>query len=550
MNSRISPTLSFENVTLGALIADLGPHTVSTLGHHDGSRIVTSTDFFDTFEDLDESPGTLLLAPSVSGIPTGTVSVLAERAAALGYAAIAIKCHANKAETYGAIAEASGIPFLLVSEKIGWRLFDALLAQLLGEQRSTDDAHRDRGAEPLFALANELAGAYGGSVTVEDLGRQIIAFSSVPGQLIDPLRTQGILTRRAEDSPLSDDQYRAVLRSADPIKYPQFGDEAPRIVCAIRAGTLPLGTIWAIDASGDAPLTQGQADRIQAAASIAASHMLDDLRVRRATQIPREDRLRTLLAGSDVTGSELTELGISEEIGATLLAFAPGDTQSHYSPAQLCSTVQRHLAPHRPEAVSVVRGSRAYALVSRDQSRSAVDIASSLLPVIDRLVGAGVRVAVPGVAHGAGEVAALRDLADRLIDTAAHHPKEVRDRVLTAESMRPFLLFERAAALFESSPELRSGAVDQLSRTDPRSAEALLAWCSAFGNIARAARELGVHENTIRNRLHRVEEQYGIRLDDADTLLGTWLQLRSVPGGGSTPRAARREVPLPGGHSS
>lgn len=530
MSAAISLIEPVENVTLGELLLALGPNTVTLLGRGDTKLTVRGTDFYDVLEELREDPDTLLLAPSAAEMPAAHIAALAERAAQQRYSAIAVKCHEGDVATYTAIAEASGVPILRVSDRLSWRLFDAYIAQLLGEQHHAEDTHRDRGAEPLFALTNELAEFFGGSVTIEDLGRRIIAYSSVPGQLIDTHRTQGILTRRVPESPLNDDQYRTVLRSDEAVKYPRIDDEEPRVTIAIRAGALPLGTVWAIDASGNAPLTDEQARRIRAAAVIAASHMLDDIRVRKATQIPREDRLRTLLDGTDVMGSELAELGITEERGAALLAFSPPKAELPTVPAQLRSTVQRHLELYRPEAVSVVRGGRVYALVANDATAAATSLAEPLLPILDRLIGPWVLVTAPGVAHRSAEVAPLRNLADRLFDTASRMPREqmaVTDRVLTVESLRPMLVFERATAMFADSPELRSQELERMVDEDPQIAETLRVWCAAFGNIAQTARLLGVHENTARYRIRRAEEKYGLDLADPDALLVTWLQLRA-----------------------
>ncbi|WP_244303209.1 PucR family transcriptional regulator [Leucobacter coleopterorum] len=288
--------------------------------------------------------------------------------------------------------------------------------------------------------------------------------------------------------------------------------------------------MWAIDASGDAPLTDEQARRIRAAAVVAASHMLDDFRVRKATQIPREDRLRTLLDGTNVMGSELAELGMTEERGATLLAFSHPQAELPTVPAQLRSTVQRHLELYRPEAVSVVRGGRVYALVANDPTTVATSLAEPLIPILDRLIGPGVLVTAPGVAHRSAEVAPLRDLADRLFDTAARGAMlstGIADRILTVESLRPLLVFERAAAVFAESPELRSRELDRMLNEEPQLAETLRVWCGSFGNIAQTARALGIHENTARYRLRRAREKYGVDLTDPDFLLATWLQLRA-----------------------
>ncbi|RGE19164.1 PucR family transcriptional regulator [Leucobacter sp. wl10] len=546
MDRVFSPSLDDIGLPLDELLEELGPQTATRLGPP-SSTVVRATEFHEALEELPEQPGTLLLAPSAVHAPDAGLARLAERAAALDYAGIAVKCRERDAERLAALSADTGTPFLRVGERVSWHLFDAMLAQLLGEQRHSEDTHRDRGAEPLFALANELAEFFGGSVAIEDLGRRIIAYSSVPGQVIDRLRTQGILTRRVPDSPFNDDQYRTVLRSRTPVKYPRLDDEEPRVAFAIHAGTLPLGSIWAIDASGTGPLTPEQDARMRAAAALAASSMLDDLRVRRATQQPREDRLRTMLDGHDIVGSEFAELGLSEERGAALLAFAFEHDGRSPVLAQLRSTVHRHLALHRPETVTAVRSGLVYALVEQQTARSATELVEPLLPVVDRLVGPGVRVALPGVARHPVDVAPLRALSERLFDiTSADTGRAAgADRLFTVEALRPALVFERAAALFADEPVLRSPALARMAHEDVAVAETLAAWCGCFGNVARTARRLGVHENTVRYRLRRAEEHYGVSLLDADSLLVAWLQLRSGErrtslGSGSSPGAEPR----------
>ena len=189
--------------------------------------------------------------------------------------------------------------------------------------------------------------------------------------MIDALRTHGILARQVPASPYNDDQYRTVLRSDRPVKYPRLGEEEPRVAFAIRAGALPLGSIWAIDASGEGPVTPQQDERMRRASALASAHLLDDLRVHATNQRPREDRLRTLLTGIDLTGTEFAELGIPEERGAALLGFdLPGAGPTAI--AQLRSTVIRHLVLHRPDVVAVAHRGRVYTLFAASDVDEAV----------------------------------------------------------------------------------------------------------------------------------------------------------------------------------
>lgn len=538
----MEPALSLSeparSLRLGELVDHLGPRTVTALGALNVNVPVLGTEFYDAMDELPDQAGVLLIVPSGSTIDVTELAALAAEAAELRHAALALKCTDENAQTIAAIAETSGIPILRVVERVGWRLFEALVGGLLGEQRSSESARPEHGAEPLFALANELTGHFGGSVAIEDLGRRIVAYSSVPGQLIDSLRTRGILARRVPESPFNDDQYRSVIRSDMPIKYPQLDDELPRIACAIRAGALPLGTIWAIDASGEGPLTAAQVEHVQRAAGIAAGHMLDDIRVSEAGQAPREELLRTMLSGRGVAGSELAELGIPEERGATLLAFDPGANEHPTALAQLRTTVQRHLALHRPEAATVVRRGRVYALISSEEPAALARITDPLLPILDRLIGsergAGISIALPGRTHRVGGVAELRECADWLFDTAARSATPWADRVLTVDALRPQLLLSRVGDMFAAAPALLDPRLAALEREQPAVADALLWWCESFGNVTRAAAGAGVHENTIRYRLRKAEERTGIPLGDPESLLAAWLQLRAGRTGDAT----------------
>ena len=538
----MEPALSLSeparSLRLGELVDHLGPRTVTALGALNVNVPVLGTEFYDAMDELPDQAGVLLIVPSGSTIDVTELAALAAEAAELRHAALALKCTDENAQTIAAIAETSGIPILRVVERVGWRLFEALVGGLLGEQRSSESARPEHGAEPLFALANELAGHFGGSVAIEDLGRRIVAYSSVPGQLIDSLRTRGILARRVPESPFNDDQYRSVIRSDMPIKYPQLDDELPRIACAIRAGALPLGTIWAIDASGEGPLTAAQVEHVQRAAGIAAGHMLDDIRVSEAGQAPREELLRTMLSGRGVAGSELAELGIPEERGATLLAFDPGANEHPTALAQLRTTVQRHLALHRPEAATVVRRGRVYALISSEEPAALARITDPLLPILDRLIGsergAGISIALPGRTHRVGGVAELRECADWLFDTAARSATPWADRVLTVDALRPQLLLSRVGDMFAADPALLDPRLAALEREQPAVADALLWWCESFGNVTRAAAGAGVHENTIRYRLRKAEARTGIPLGDPESLLAAWLQLRAGRTGDAT----------------
>lgn len=523
------PASPVARVELDALLALLGPRTAQSVGGATGAAAVTGTEFLDVSDELLDAGGMLFLLPSASSLSSARLGALAAAAAAAGAAGIALKSSPERIPALAAVSETSGLPIIRVADRISWRLLDGQLTRYLGEAAHKESAPEGRGqGEPLFAIANELAEVFGGSVAIEDLDRRILAYSSVPGQVIDTLRTHGILSRQVPESLFNDDQYRTVLRTEGPVVYPRLDEEEPRVAIAIRAGNVPLGSVWAIDAHPSPKLSPERESAIRRAATLASALLLDDLRLREANQRPREDRLRSLLTGIDTTGSEFAELGIPEESGATLLVFAL-PSEDPVALSQLRTAALRYLWLDRPDAVAVAHRGRVYALLPATAIATVHQAATALLPLLDRLVLPGTRVALAGPALRSGEVASTRALADRLIDSATKSNDPGIARILTVEALRPLLVIEGCAELFGSSSELRDPAISALwdSASTRPIAETILVWLQCFGNVALAATELGVHENTVRHRLRRATQAHGIKLERADDRLAAWLQLRA-----------------------
>ncbi|WP_369016009.1 hypothetical protein [Streptomyces sp. DSM 40907] len=121
----------------------------------------------------------------------------------------------------------------------------------------------------------------GGSVAIEDLDQNVVAYSKVAGVRIDPVRKWGILHRRVPDVPEQRRQYRQVLAADGAVRFPAMGEELPRAAVAIRAGALPLGTLWAIE-----PEEGSGADaerQLLDAARFAAPHLLRALNLPEAS---------------------------------------------------------------------------------------------------------------------------------------------------------------------------------------------------------------------------------------------------------------------------
>jgi len=101
---------------------------------------------------------------------------------------------------------------------------------------------------------------------------------------------------------------------------------------------------------------------------------------------------------------------------------------------------------------------------------------------------------------------------------------------------RPNLNFSPKEVMnaFAERPDLRSGLAERVARHDAvkgsRYADSLHAYLRCFGDIAAASESLHIHQNTMRQRLRRAEQIFGIDLRSPDGLLLLWIELAALRG--------------------
>lgn len=392
----------------------------------------------------------------------------------------------------------------------------------------------DGTVEELFALADAVAAVVGGSVAIEDLDARVLAYSTLSGQRIDELRRQGILGRRVPEQPdpqtvQQQRQYREVLAAPGVVSLPGLADgELPRAAVAIRAGDLPLGTIWAI--VDRAPLDEAGERALLDGARTAALHML---RRRSAAALELHARDQALRAGLDgtVPGPETAyRLGLPTGGRLVLLGFAPVASFAEVGTllARMGADLGRHWAAVHPSA-AVATGPRAvYTVLSGTDPESARRLAAQALAAATRPRSVPLRAAVSRPTPDPAELPGLRAEVDDVL------------RVTTAESSAPavaavtdvhaHLLLAHVADELDRKPQLRHPGVEAMLAHDrdqnTRYAASVVAWLDAVGNVGEAARRLTVHQNTLKYRLRRTRELFGLDMSDPDDRLSCWLQLR------------------------
>lgn len=385
-------------------------------------------------------------------------------------------------------------------------------------------------SEELFALVNAVAAVIGGSVVIEDLDQRVLAYSSVPGQRIDELRRRGILGRRVPDHPGQQDQYRQVLAAPDVLRLPSLApDELPRAAVAIRAGDLPLGTVWAIESED--PIDARGSAALRDCARLAALHML---RGRSAAELDlqgRETALRGALGGESPGRDIRFRLGLAERQQVVLLGLAPVRAPGDEAPpvVRLGAAAARHWAAVSPEAAVATLGRTVYVLLPDAAEPTVRRLSEQALATLAPASSAALRLAFSRPTREPETLPELRAEVDDILRVTTVDPAAPPAAGIAQTHAR--VLLARFADELARSPRLRHPGIDAMTEYDEAHqsdyAASVTAWLDALGNVAEAARLLTIHPNTLKYRLRRARELFALDLDHPDDRLSLWLQLRA-----------------------
>lgn len=438
-----------------------------------------------------------------------------------------------------AAAREAGVALLTRAAWADWTDAAALLRSALACARAGRDGEAAGftagGAESLTALAAAVAGYTGGSITIEDTRLRVLAHSAT-GPDADVLRRSTILGGRVPEWRVAElrrsGMLRALWTSRDVIHRAADADGPERLVIAVRSGPEVLGSIWA---AGDGrALSPQAADALRRAAEVAAP-LLVRHRLRESGAARRgELALRGLLYGDGDARTHAWSLGLSPDAACAVVVAeradgprAPGD--------RTLDVLALQAVTYRP-AVRVLRdGDRLLVLlpVGGGREREALGLARELAgPAVP---GGGAVLAGAGpVAAGAARVRASCEEAALIVrvlrERAAREDGTQSLRHADATGVGPSLDVVRVLDAARPVWEAGGGPVHELVRADLAAGgdlvRSLAAYLDASGDVARAAARLVVHPNTLRYRLRRARERFGVDLDDPDTRLLITLAVR------------------------
>jgi DNA-binding PucR family transcriptional regulator len=521
---------------IGQILDALGPSPLRLLNAAATPDIpVADVVIYEPRMPLPAARHAMLLAVGVSPAAAGAAE-LTQRAARAGHSCIVVKTYGEPVDLLASAAENAGITLLAADDAMAWRHLDTLISSVLAAASRSARDDRTAPVGDLFALANAIAAMVGGATTVEDPHQRILAYSTLPGQIIDEERRQGILGLQVPYAPVNDPQYRELSRTARACRFDATGPDAlPRLAAAVRAGGELLGSIWVVDATGELGPDAEQA--LSEAAEIAALHMLA---ARTAADVARRqhaDLLRRILADPASAAVVAPQLGLSQNVAVAVAAFivTAGDpegivmAQATTMLADLVSLYcEANLGGYR---CALIEGT-VYALLPASTSRqSHRELVADIVQRAQATLHIPIRAGIGSVAAGLRSAASSRQDADLVLRVLAEQPAGPGQSVVaTINEVRATATLVALAQLLTGDPRLTQGTGSAIAAYDDEHgtsyARTLLAYLGANSQISAAADSLNIHPNTCRYRIAKAEQIFGFRLADPDRRLLLWLELR------------------------
>ena len=527
-----------SGTTLEAVVEALGAGLVRLVTAPRGLDVPVGEPLVhDPLAEPTPGPSDLLLAVGVDPHRASAIDVVTS-CGARGAVGVLFKDDGELPAGLVAAADAAGVALLVAPHDAAWGQLHTLLrtARNVGSPRGPGTAGAPLG--DLFGLADALASAVGGAVSIEDERSTVLAYSTGPHPTDEPRRA-AILGRRVPEEwrALLDERgvFRQLVTSDDVIRVGRIEelDNAPRLVVGVRAGGEVLGSIWVQE--GERPFGPEAEQALREAASLAALHLLrarsgEDLERRRSG-----DQLRAVLEGRLPANLLAETLQMQADAPVVLLGIEPIGAESE-EPGEtgvLADRVADFLvfscAAFRRRVVAAGMGRTTYAVLAGRTGgpEEARQLATDLAGRISTGLRVGIRAAAADEGAGLarlGEARADVDLALRVQASRA------RPTPVHVEDVRAACVLVQLCDLAVERPGLLAGKVRLLEASDrDRSTTyvpTLRAFLDAFGDVRLAADAVGVHPNTFRYRLRRLSELVGLDLNDPEQRLVAQLQLR------------------------
>lgn len=439
-------------------------------------------------------------------------------------------------------AAAAGVALVVAPLSLTWEALYTLLSACIDSARVCESGDLSVN-EDLFALADMIATKVGGPVTIEDMQSRVLAYSRTD-EPVDEARRVTIMTRQVPDTCLrrhgEDGVFDELWRTGGPVHVAADAHHSERLVIAVQAGGGRFGYIWVAPGPGD--FRDGAGDDLARAAPVVALHLARHRFVHAQADRARHDRLRAVLDGTAAWTACARELGLNADGEYVVLAVQPvaASEEARMMLTSRClNAVRTEAEVFQRDAVCVPTEQAVYVVVaSRGEEVAARLHAFAIrLAEVDSPPGTQFRVAIGPRVTGDGELPTSRREADRILAALATSPDGLR--VADGDAVRSLVVLEglREAVAVQSMPFgerlQRVLASDRTGRTEY--AKTLRTYFACGGEVTAAAEALQIHRNTLRYRLQRIRDVFGIDVQHPDDRLVTQLELRLLQPGEACP---------------
>ncbi|GLY42895.1 PucR family transcriptional regulator [Amycolatopsis sp. NBRC 101858] len=493
----------------------------------------TNVVIYDSLEIPEFGDDDLVLAVGVSA-----TSPLALRLAAARPAALLLRHDGPLEQRLQAEALNAGVILLVVPNSCGWSHLHTIAASLPGvvPLDHVDSATGSEVISDLFAVANALADTLDAPITIEDNQSRLLAYSALQGTA-DIARSATILGHQVPDEFRQEVRRLGVSKRILTATEPFFLSSTmagitSRTVVTLRAHGEVLGSIWAVTATPlDDRRTAALADAARTVAIRLAHHRLTaDLRRQHQTAT------MTLLLRGGVSAVEAGRRMGMDGGGYRLAAIVAGHPDGTHDDALLdryATALVRQLALTRTigatarienTVYAVVRGPEDHVESLRGLRGVLLAARASARPEAPDQVTAG----MSGSLESLADLAGAREQAERVLQVLAgarsHDGCAEVDEVGLAVSVL------RLADLESARRGGRRSALDEVDDYDAAHAadygRTLRVHLASFGDPTVASKALKVHTNTLRYRLRRLNDLFGLDLTDPDTRFGLMVDIR------------------------
>lgn len=516
------------------LVTRLGPDLISApVAPVDLAVEFTAVVIYDPLEEPEFESGDLVLAVGVSA-----TSALALQLTAARPAALLLRHDGPLGQPLLAEALSTGVPLLVVPACCGWSSVHAIAASL-PEPVATSQSGSVTGSEvisDLFSVANALADTLGAPITIEDNQSRLLAYSAWQGEA-DVARAATILGHQVPDAFRQQVRRLGVAKRMLTETEPFFlastlPEVSSRTVVTLRAHDEVLGSIWAVtDVPLDTPRSAALAEAARSIAVRLAHHRL-------VTDLQRQHQTATmtlLLSGGASAAEAGRRMGM-DGAGYRLAAIAAThpDGGSDDSLLDRCAAaLVRQLSLTPTVGVTARIQDTVYAVLP-----GPADPAESLQTLRGLLLAARtaarpdspeqVTIGMSGPLAGLADLGEAREEADRVLQVLANDRSH--DGCAEVDEVGLAVSVLRLADLEAARRSGRRSVVDEIDDYDAAHVatygRTLRVYLASFGDPGVVSKALNIHTNTLRYRLRRLHEIFGLDLADADTRFALMVDVR------------------------